>query len=86
MGELGLDNVKLAVYIERLDTFISNQDKVNTSLAKSNEDNSREIKELRDWKNKLLGGKIALWIVGSVLMNTILAIGAVGGIIIYFMG
>ena len=56
-------NVKLAVYMERLDNYIENQTTLNENLCLRLEKMNTEVDEIRDWRNKFLGAR---WITGGV--------------------
>ena len=56
-------NVKLAVYMERLDNYIETQANLNANLCLRLEKIDSEVDEIRDWRSNFLGAK---WITGGI--------------------
>ena len=57
-------DVTLAVYTERLDGYISGQNKLNTTLVESLDKLNTEVNDLQDWKHRVHGAKS-----GSIAMG-----------------
>ena len=62
-------NVKLAVYMERLDNYIETQANLNENLCLRLEKIDSAVDEIRDWRSKFLGAK---WITGGIGLMIIL--------------
>ena len=56
-------DVKLAVYMERLDTYIESQTTLNRSLCDRIEKIDVNLDEIHNWRNRFYGAK---WITGAV--------------------
>ena len=63
-------DVKLAVYMERLDSYIESQTKLNKQMYLRNESLDKSIDELLSWKSKLTGMKSAYLGVGLLFIHT----------------
>ena len=50
--------LNLAVYMERLDTYIDTQSKLNETLCNRFEFFENELTELQDWKSRFYGAKV----------------------------
>ena len=74
-------DVTLAVYTERLDSYISGQSELNKTLGKSLEKINIEIDELKDWKHRVHGVKAGSVAVGVLLFHTVLILGAMTGLV-----
>ena len=68
-------NVHLAVYMERLDTYIESQTKLNESLCESLTKSSIDVDSLQGWKDKVGGMKTAFIAVGLLFMHTTAVMG-----------
>ena len=55
--------VKLAVYMERLDNYIESQTALNRSLCERLEKVDVNLDEIHNWRNRFYGAK---WITGAV--------------------
>ena len=69
-------DVKLAVYMERLDSYIESQTKLNEQMCSKLEGLDTNIDEIYEWKSKLTGMKSAYLGVGLLFIHTI---GVMGG-------
>ena len=56
-------DVKLAVYMERLDNYIESQTTLNRSLCDRIEKIDVNLDEIHNWRNRFYGAK---WITGAV--------------------
>ena len=52
--------IGLAIYMERLDTYIESQNSLNESICSSIEKVNNNLDELRMWRSKIYGGKSVL--------------------------
>ena len=68
-------DVKLAVYMERLDTYIESQTKLNEALCESLSKVSVEVDKLQGWKDKMGGMKTAFVAVGLLFLHTTAVMG-----------
>ena len=46
--------VNLAVYMERLDSYINKQTDINTSLKESLDNANEQISDINDWRTKIM--------------------------------
>ena len=73
-------DVNLAVYMERLDTYIETQEKLNTTLCQGLEKVHDELDELKHWRTKFYGAKslalltMVLFGHAAVVMGTVIGI------------
>jgi len=77
-------DVKLAVYMERLDSYIESQTRLNNSLCASFEKMGREIDEIKHWRTKIYGAKSALFVVGAIFVHSAVVLGSLIGIMTWF--
>jgi len=68
-------DVQLAVYMERLDTYIESQTKLNEALCENLSKVSVEIDKLQGWKDKMGGMKTAFVAVGLLFLHTTAVMG-----------
>ena len=55
-------SIDLAVYMERLDTYISTQSQLNEALCNRLENLDSELEDLRDWRSRFYGAKSLLFL------------------------
>ena len=77
-------NIKLAVYMERLDGYISSQTALNESLCKRMEVLDEQLKELSFWRTKIYGAKTALVAAGILIVHTAAIMGSFVALITWF--
>ena len=63
-------DVKLAVYMERLDSYIESQTKLNETICTRFEQMGEELDEIKHWRTRLYGVKSAFVIISLVAMHT----------------
>ena len=73
-------DVTLAVYTERLDGYISGQNKLNTTLVESLEKLNNEVSDLQDWKHRVHGARSGSIAMGVLVFHTVIILGAMTGI------
>tara|TARA_R110000824_G_scaffold71116_1_gene182281 strand:+ start:1882 stop:2136 length:255 start_codon:yes stop_codon:yes gene_type:complete len=61
--------LNLAVYMERLDTYIDTQSKLNETLCNRFEFFENELTELQDWKSRFYGAKSIVTLMGIMLVH-----------------
>ena len=74
-------DVTLAVYTERLDGYISGQNKLNTTLVESLDKLNTEVNDLQDWKHRVHGAKSGSIAMGVLVFHTVIILGAMTGIV-----
>ena len=74
-------DVTLAVYTERLDGYISGQNKLNTTLVESLDKLNTEVNDLQDWKHRVNGAKSGSIAMGVLVFHTVIILGAMTGIV-----
>lgn len=77
-------NVKLAVYMERLDGYIRSQTALNESLCKRLEVLNEQVKEISFWRTKIYGAKTALVAAGILIVHTAAIMGSFVALITWF--
>ena len=78
-------DVKLAVYMERLDSYIESQTKLNERLCSKLETLDTNIDEIYEWKSKLTGMKSAYLGVGLLFIHTIAVMGGLTVLFKWFL-
>tara|TARA_R110000824_G_scaffold343948_1_gene530622 strand:+ start:220 stop:492 length:273 start_codon:yes stop_codon:yes gene_type:complete len=73
--------IDLAVYMERLDTYISTQSNLNETLCKSLDKVNNELDDLRSWRNKMYGAKAIGIFAGILFTHATVVLGAIFGLI-----
>ena len=74
-------SIDLAVYMERLDTYIVTQSNLNETLCKSLDKVNDELDDLRSWRNKMYGAKSIAIITGILFAHATVVLGAILAII-----
>ena len=64
------ENVKLAVYMERLDSYIESQTALNKTLCVRLEKLDERLDDVQFWRNKIYGASTALVAVGVRMVHT----------------
>ena len=77
-------NVKLAVYMERLDSYIESQTRLTETLCSRFEEIGGELDELKHWRTKLYGVKSAFVIISVVAMHTGMVLGSLFAMMTWF--
>jgi hypothetical protein len=78
------DDVKLAVYMERLDSYIESQTKLNDTLCTRFEQMGEELDEIKHWRTRVYGAKSAFVLLGAVFIHSALVLGSLIGIMSWF--
>tara|TARA_R100001079_G_scaffold102418_1_gene67849 strand:- start:126 stop:380 length:255 start_codon:yes stop_codon:yes gene_type:complete len=73
--------VNLAVYMERLDSYISSQNALNENLSKNLEKVETKIDDISQWRNKMYGMKSILLAIGVLIVHTSAIMGSFVAII-----
>ena len=62
-------SIDLAVYMERLDTYIATQSQLNETLCSRLERLDSELDDLRDWRSRFYGAKSLMFMMGVLLAH-----------------
>ncbi len=73
--------VNLAVYMERLDSYISSQNALNENLSKNLEKVETKVDDISQWRSKMYGMKSILLAVGLLIVHTSAVMGSFVAII-----
>jgi len=76
--------VDLAVYMERLDTYIATQSKLNETLCSRMESLDDDIDKLKEWRGKLYGAKAFVLLTGILFAHAAVVLVAVVALIEVF--
>ena len=68
-------DVQLAVYMERLDSYIQSQTVLNTTLCKQMEMIDERLDDVRIWRGKIYGARTAFVAVGLLVVHTTAVMG-----------
>ena len=74
-------SIDLAVYMERLDTYIVTQSNLNETLCRGLDKVNDELEDLRSWRNKMYGAKALVIFTGILFAHATIVLGAILGII-----
>ena len=77
-------NVTLAVYMERLDSYIESQTKLNDTRCTRFEQMGEELDEIKHWRTRVYGAKSALVLLGAAFIHSALVLGSLIGIMSWF--
>ena len=73
--------VNLAVYMERLDSYISSQNALNENLSKNLEKVETKVDDISQWRSKMYGMKSILLAIGILIVHTSAVMGSFVAII-----
>ena len=73
--------VNLAVYMERLDSYISSQNALNENLSKNLEKVETKVDDISQWRSKMYGMKSILLAIGLLIVHTSAVLGSFVAII-----
>ena len=76
--------VKLAVYMERLDSYIESQTRLNESICNRYEKIDEELDEIKHWRTKIYGAKSASIVLGAIFVHSAVVLGSLIGIMNWF--
>ena len=77
-------DVKLAVYMERLDSYIDSQTRLNETLCSRFEEISDELDEIKHWRTRMYGAKSAFFVMGIICAHSVIVLGSLIGIMKWF--
>ena len=75
------NEVDLAVYMERLDTYIVTQNNLNDTLCKTLDRMNSELDDLRAWRTRIYGATSVILFTGILFAHAAVVLGAVAGLI-----
>ena len=67
--------VNLAVYMERLDSYISSQNALNEKLTLNLEKVETKVDNISQWRNKIYGAKSVFVAIGVLIVHTTAVMG-----------
>ena len=76
--------VNLAVYMERLDSYIESQTRLNESICNRYDKIDEELDEIKHWRTKLYGAKSASIALGVIFIHSAVVLGSLIGIMTWF--
>tara|TARA_Y100000310_G_scaffold115249_1_gene113809 strand:+ start:6594 stop:6866 length:273 start_codon:yes stop_codon:yes gene_type:complete len=76
--------IDLAVYMERLDTYIATQSKLNETLCDRIENLDDDIGQLKEWRGKMYGAKALTMFTGILFAHTAVVLASVVALIEVF--
>ena len=76
--------VKLAVYMERLDSYIESQTRLTEAICKRYDKMDEELDEIKHWRTKLYGAKSASGVLGAIFVHSAVVLGSLIGIMTWF--
>ena len=68
--------INLAVYMERLDSYIQSQTTLNNSLCANLERVNEELSDLNMWRHKVYGAKTIVVALGILILHTSAVMGS----------
>ncbi|MAH45036.1 hypothetical protein CMI37_04355 [Candidatus Pacearchaeota archaeon] len=69
-------NVKLAIYMERLDNYIQSQTALNESICRNLENIQEDLQDVRTWRSKMYGIKTGAIALGLLVLHTSAVMGS----------
>ena len=78
------NEIDLAVYMERLDTYIDTQSRLNITLCEGLEKVNDELDELKHWRTKFYGAKSLALLTGILFGHATVVMATVVGLIKLF--
>jgi len=69
-------NVKLAIYMERLDNYIQSQTALNESICRNLENIQDDLQDVRTWRSKMYGIKTGAIALGLLILHTSAVMGS----------
>ena len=69
-------NVKLAIYMERLDNYIQSQTALNEYICRNLENIQEDLQDVRTWRSKMYGIKTGAIALGLLVLHTSAVMGS----------
>ena len=73
--------VNLAVYMERLDSYIDKQTDINSSLKDNLQNVNAQISEMTLWRNRGYGARTLAIALGVIALHTVAILGSIAAMI-----
>ena len=73
--------VNLAVYMERLDSYIDKQTDINDSLKENLQNVNTQISEMTLWRNRVYGARTLAIALGVIALHTTAILGSIAAMI-----
>jgi coproporphyrinogen III oxidase len=70
--------------MERLDSYIESQTRLNESICNRYEKVDEELDEIKHWRTKLYGAKSASVVLGAIFVHSAVVLGSLIGIMTWF--
>jgi len=77
-------SVDLAVYMERLDTYIATQSKLNETLVTRMERLDEDLDQLKEWRGKMYGAKALAILTGILFAHAAVVMASVVALVEVF--
>ena len=74
-------NVKLAVYMERLDNYIETHSVLTENICSKLERMDEDIDQIKNWRSKFLGAKWITGAIGILALHTTVILSAIFGMV-----
>ena len=74
-------DVKLAVYMERLDNYIESQADLNETIGRRLEKHGEELDALQSWRSRFLGAKWITGGIGILIVHTTVILASIMGMV-----
>ena len=75
--------INLAVYMERLDSYIETQSTLNNTLCASLEKVNSELNDIKMWRSQIYGAKAIAIAIGVLILHTSAVMGSFVALINY---
>jgi hypothetical protein len=73
--------VDLAVYMERLDSYIASQTALNDTLKVNLDSLNFRLEEISDWRHRVYGAKTVMMAIGVLIVHTSAVMGSLFALI-----
>ena len=74
-------NIKLAVYMERLDNYIETHSVLTENICSKLERMDEDIDQIKNWRSKFLGAKWVTGAIGILALHTTVILSAIFGMV-----
>lgn len=74
-------NVKLAVYMERLDNYIETHSVLTENICSKLDRMDEDIDQIKNWRSKFLGAKWITGAIGILALHTTVILSAIFGMV-----
>lgn len=69
-------NIRLAVYMERLDNYIQSQTALNDSICRNLKNIEKDVEEVKGWRSKIYGIKTGVVALALLVLHTSAVMGS----------